>query len=73
MMLLVFMKIKKGIFGSAPEAEQAAMMGNPFEILQRKKDCPMMMLIQSLKTKQENSGLAQGAMPASMTEKHLPF
>ena len=37
---LVFMKIKLAIFGSAPEAEQAAMMGNPSENFTTKEGLP---------------------------------
>src|SRR3990170_6005855 len=68
MALLIFMKIKPGISGS----EEAVTMGNLSEILQLKKDFPII-LLQSLKTKQGNYGLAQGAKPSFMTEKHLPL
>src|SRR5882757_920851 len=71
--LCVFMKIKPVIFGSPPGVEQAVTMGNLFEILQLKKDFPIMILLLSWKTKLGNYGLAQGASPVFMMEKHLPF
>jgi len=52
---------------------QVVTMGNPFEILQRKKGCPIMMLILLFKPKQASFGLLQGAIPSCMMEKHLPF
>src|SRR5580693_2950880 len=58
--LFIFMKIKSVIFGSPPEVEQAVMMGNLFELLQRKTDYPIMILLLSWKTKPGNYGLAQG-------------
>src|SRR6266550_1447488 len=71
--LPVFMKIKRAIYGSVLAAAQAGTMANPFEIIQRKMVCPIMILTRSLKTKPGNFGLAQGAMPAFMMERHLPF
>ena len=68
-----FMKIKPVIFGLVLEVEQAVTMGNLFEILQLKKDFPIMILLLSWKTKLGNYGLAQGARLVFMMEKHLPF
>src|ERR1700722_2366190 len=58
----IFMKISPVIFGSPPEVEQAVTMGSRFEIIQRKTDCPTMILLLSWKTKPGNSGLAQGVI-----------
>src|SRR5688500_20390720 len=59
--LYLSMKIKRVIFGSAPEGEQAVTMGNLFEILQRRKDCPIIILLLSSKTTPVKYGLAQRA------------
>ncbi len=72
--LLIFMKIKPVIFGSALNEEQAVTMGNLFEILPQKMDFPVTVFVYSLKTKPASFGLVHKEKICSfMMEKHLPF